>query len=173
MAKDNKVKKITEKGRENLQAQIEKLREDLKKLRDNKASAYTQTGDTWHDNPYFNQLERDEMQLIKQIAEIQETIENAEILDNTNVDTEKISIGSIFKCACVYEDFDEPEEEIYEIVGQGENDIDNGKIHYESPVAKHLLGHKLNDVVKFETPAGKVSYTIIKIYKDWAEAKAD
>ena len=61
MAKDNKVKKITEKGRENLQAQIEKLREDLKKLRDNKASAYTQTGDTWHDNPYFNQLERDEI----------------------------------------------------------------------------------------------------------------
>ena len=52
--------KITAEGKEKLQAQIEKLTKDLEKLREEKANAYVLTGDTWHDNPYFNQLEQAE-----------------------------------------------------------------------------------------------------------------
>ena len=166
-------KKMTAVGIKKLECEIEKLNEDLKKLRKNKASAYTQTGDTWHDNPYFNQLEREEGQLLIQIAELQATLEKAEIIDSKVINKDEIAIGSIFQCSCLYEDDDEPEYEIYEIVGHGETDIENGKINYESPVAKNLLGHRVGDVINFETPAGKVSYNIIKIYESWEAAKSD
>lgn len=166
-------KKITAEGRKKLLDDLEILKKNLKDLRDNKASAYTSTGDTWHDNPYFNELERDEGRLLIQIANVEQILKSAEIISNSNRNTDKIEIGSIFKCTCAYDE-DDIEENIFEIVGHGETDIDNGKIHYESPVAKNLLGHKLNDAVDFKTPAGdKVTYKILAFYKNWDEAKRD
>ena len=161
-------KEITAEGREKLLTELEKLNEDLKKLRENKASAYTMTGDTWHDNPYFNQLERDEGRLLIQIGELQNTLKESKIVENNVRNTDSVEVGSIFKCSCRYDDSD-AEEKIYEIVIAGEADIEKGKLSQESPVAKNLIGHKLNETVNFDTPIGKVSYTIIKFYKDWKE----
>lgn len=162
--------KITAEGKEKIQAQIEKLMEDLKKVREEKANAYVLTGDTWHDNPYFNQLEQAEQQVILKIAECQKVLEEAEIVERDSQNLDTVDIGSIVKCTCLYLEEDESEEEIYEIVGHGESDVEAGKIAYDSLVAKNLMGHKVNDTIKFEIPSGKVEYTILAIYSDWDEA---
>lgn len=164
---------MTEQGRQQYLEELDELKVKLKKLRENKASAYVLTGDTWHDNPYFKMLELDERQIIKRFNEIQELLSKAEFVDVVEHNTVDVAIGSIFKCRFVYDDDPEPEEEIFEIVGYGETAIDGGKISCESPVAKSLLGHKLNDVVEFDTPEGKAAYTIVKFYNDWSEAEND
>lgn len=163
--------KITLDGKKNIEDQIQKLQERLQKLRDEKNIAYNSTGDTWHDNPYFNKLEADERALELEISETTKLLVNAEIVENSNRNMETIEIGSIVKCLCVYPDFEETL--VLEIVGHGETDIDNGKIHYESPVAQNILGHHLNDVISIKLPGGSVDYKILKFYTDWNDANRD
>lgn len=162
--------KITLDGKKNIEDQIQKLQERLQKLRDEKSIAYNSTGDTWHDNPYFNKLEADERALELEISETTKLLMNAEIVEN-NRNMETVEIGSIVKCLCVYPDFEETL--VLEIVGHGETDIDNGKIHYESPVAQSILGYHINDVISIELPGGSVDYKILKFYTDWNDANKD
>lgn len=54
-------------------------------------------------------------------------------------------------------------EEIYEIVGKGENDIMLDRISWASPIAQGLIGCKVGDVVEVDVPAGKMRYKILKI----------
>lgn len=159
--------KITEEGKKKLEENLENLNEELKKLREEKIIAYNLSGDTWHDNPYFNKLEQDERMLNAKISEAQSILKDAEIIKRLERNMKNVEIGSIVKCHCLYLDYNDEEEEIFEIVGHGETDIDAGKIHYESLVAKNLLGLGLNETVKFMTPGGEVEYKIIDFYPDW------
>ena len=163
--------KITIEGKEKIQTKIEDLKAELQKIREEKASAYVLTGDTWHDNPYFNQLEQAEQRVILSIAESQKVLEEAELVNRDNKNAEVVDIGSIVKCSCFYVAEDTVEEEIYEIVGHGEADVFEGKIAYDSSVAKNIIGHKVNDEVTFEIPSGEVKYKILAIYSSWEEAR--
>ena len=163
--------KITQEGKHRIEESIQEFMEELKKLREEKVRAYNLSGDTWHDNPYFGKLEQDERALARKISEAQTILKEAEIITSDSRNMETVDIGSIVKCACIYPDFEEVE--IYEIVGHGETDVFNGKIHYESPVAKSILGLHVNDTVSFETPSGIAQYRIMKFYTDWDTAKQD
>lgn len=165
------IAKITHEGKKKIECRIHELQKNLKKLRDEKLVAYNLTGDTWHDNPYFNKLEADERALELEISKTMELLKDAEIVENNGRNMETIEIGSIVKCLCIYPDFDETI--VWEIVGHGEADVNNGKIHYESLVAQNILGLHLNDTVSFNTPGGKVDYKILKFYKDWDAANKD
>ena len=55
------------------------------------------------------------------------------------------------------------EAETFTIVGAAEANPRDGKISNESPIGKAILGHKLNDVVKVETPAGTYNVKILKL----------
>lgn len=163
--------KITIEGKEKIQSKIKKLMEELEKVREEKANAYVSTGDTWHDNPYFNQLEQAEQRVILNIAELQKVLEEADIVNRDTQSLDVIDIGSIVKCSCLYAGEDEPEIEIYEIVGHGEANAEEGKIAYDSVVAKNIIGHKVDDEITFKIPSGQVKYKILAIYLDWDEAR--
>ena len=163
--------KITLEGKQKIEENIQELMEELKQLRKEKVVAYNLTGDTRHDNPYFNKLEQDERALNTKINEAQEILKNAEIVDSASRNMETVEIGSIVECICNYLDLEETENEIFEIVGHGEADVNNGKIHYDSLVAQNIMGLHLNDTVVFATPGGKVEYKIAAFYEDWENAK--
>lgn len=161
---------ITSQGRELVLKTIADMKKDLKVLREEKNIAYTLCGDTWHDNPHFNKLEQDEKIMDKRIQDIEKTLSLAEFIEIGNRDTEQVSLGSIVLCLCEYPDF--IEEEVYEIVGYGESNIEENKLYYDSPVAKNLLGLKVGDLSTFETPAGKASYKVLKMYDGWEAVDA-
>lgn len=87
--------KITLEGKQKIEENIQELMEELKQLRKEKVVAYNLTGDTWHDNPYFNKLEQDERALNTKINEAQEILKNAEIVDSASRNMETVEIGSI------------------------------------------------------------------------------
>lgn len=159
--------KLTPAGEKKILERIEKLNDELKYVREEKNIAYTLCGDTWHDNPHFNKLEQDEKVLDMRIREIEHLLTRAERITLEKRNTEEVSIGSIVKCYCQYPDFEE--EETYEIVGYGESDLDENKIDYDSPVAQNLLGLKLGERVTFDTPTGKTTFKVIKLYASWDE----
>ena len=103
---------------------------------------------------------KDEQSLIEsRIAEIEEILKNAEVVDEEDVDLKKINVG----CQVKFLDITYNEEIVYTIVGSSEADSLNGKISNESPVGKALIGHKKGDTVEGSAQAGTFSYKILQI----------
>ena len=89
--------------------------------------------------------------------QLENMVRKAVIIDETSVDLDVITIGSIVR---IYdEDFDEEVE--YSIVGSAEADPYNGKISNESPVGKSLLGSKIGDVVEVNVPDGIIKLKVL------------
>ena len=95
------------------------------------------------------------------IAELENKIRYAKIIDESEIDTKTVQVGNIVK---VYDE--EFEEEVtYTIVGSTEVDLSQNKISNESPVGAALIGKKKNDVVEVKVPAGTMKYKILAITK--------
>ena len=91
------------------------------------------------------------------IQTIEAQLRNAVIIEN-NGHSDAIHIGST-----VTVEEEEFGEETYRIVGSAEADPLNGKISNESPIGQALLGKKVGDMVKAETPGGEIKFKVLKI----------
>lgn len=85
-------------------------------------------------------------------------MEKAEVVDPSKIQSKSILFGA----TVVVED-EEGEEQSYQIVGEDEIDIAQGKISWRSPIATALLGKKVGDEVVVSKPKGQESITIIQI----------
>lgn len=95
------------------------------------------------------------------IAELENKLRHAKIIDEKEIDTETVQIGNIVKV--LDEEFDEKIE--YTIVGSTEVDLASNKISNESPLRSALLGARKNEVVEVNAPAGIIKYKILAIKK--------
>jgi transcription elongation factor GreA len=93
------------------------------------------------------------------IRELQEKLASAEIVNTDSLATDKVVIGTIVKLW----DLDFEEEVVFEITGTEEMEPSEGKISVNSPVAKALLGHKVDDTVDIKVPRGTLQYKILDI----------
>ena len=153
--------KITQDGKRNIELKLSEMHDKLMILEKEKAYAYTATGDTWHDNPYFDMLRLEEESLMKEIKGLEKLLHEAEVIEKSDDCEGKVNIGSKIMCIIQYSFHNESKEEILEIVGHGETDLSKGKIAYDSPVGKNLMGHIQGDTVLFQVPAGVVNYKIV------------
>lgn len=95
----------------------------------------------------------------KKIAELENKLSRAQILDDTNMPKDEALIGAVVKL----KDLDSKEELQYMLVSELEADFSQGKISVTSPIGEGLLGHKVNETVKIKVPAGILKYKILKI----------
>lgn len=95
----------------------------------------------------------------KRIAELEEKLSSAQILDDANMPKDEVLIGAKVKL----KDLDTGEELEYTLVSEVEADYSLGKISVSSPVGKGLLNHKLNETVEIKIPAGILRYQILSI----------
>lgn len=95
----------------------------------------------------------------KKIAELEEKLSNAQILDDANIPKDEALIGATVKL----KDLDSGEELQYTLVAELEADFSQGKISVTSPVGEGLLGHKVKETVEIKVPAGILKYKILKI----------
>lgn len=156
---------ITSRGEQLILQQIANIEQELKQVRIDKNNAFHACGDDKLANPNFHKLEQDESILEKRIHEIQQVYHTAEIIKFTERNTDKVDISSIVKCSFEYPTF--TEEEIYEIVGYGESNIEENKLYYDTPVAKKLIGLKMGEETILSVPSGKVKCKVLKLYSDW------
>lgn len=162
--------KLTLEGKKNIEMQIKETESELAKVREEKKLAYTLTGDTWHDNPYFNKLEQEEERVIKKLMNLQSIIKEAVIIADDQRNLSTVDLGSIFGCSFYYDDEDE-ETGVFEIIECEGLSSMRGKIHHKSVVAQNLMGLGQNESVSFETPGGIAHYKILKFYKSWDEVE--
>jgi len=95
------------------------------------------------------------------LQELENKLGTAEIIDTANLPDDRIVFGSRFVLCNLETD----EETVYQIVGVDESDISKGKISIESPMAKALIGKRLDDEVIVDTPSGTREFEIVEILK--------
>ena len=94
------------------------------------------------------------------IAEIETKLANAQIIDVTTLPpSDKVVFGS----TVLLSEEDSEEEKRYQIVGEDEADIKEGKISFGSPIARALIGRFAGDVVDVQTPGGLKTYEIVDV----------
>ncbi len=94
------------------------------------------------------------------IADIEAKLSNAQIIDVTTLDAEgKVVFGATVEL----ENIGTEETVIYQIVGNDEADIKEGRISIGSPIARALIGKEADDVVTVNAPGGDIDYEILGI----------
>ncbi len=92
------------------------------------------------------------------VKELEAIIGRAEVFD-----PEKLSGTIKFGATVKLVDEDTDEEKVYQIVGEAEADIANGKLNIASPLARALIGKDEGDSIEVRTPGGEKAYEILSI----------
>lgn len=113
------------------------------------------------ENSEYDEAKNEQAKVEAQILELEETLKNVKILNESEITTDAVSVGSTVKV------FDETysEETEYSIVGPTEADPVNGKISDQSPIGSALIGAKKGETVSVSTPGGTVTLRILGIEK--------
>jgi transcription elongation factor GreA len=93
------------------------------------------------------------------IQEIENNLALSEVIDLTDVTTEKVVFGARVNI----EDIDTGQETKYQLVGPLESDIGENKISVTAPLGKALIGKKIGDVINVKTPGGMRKFEIVDI----------
>ena len=113
------------------------------------------------ENAEYDAAKDEQRDIEARIEELEKILKNAEVVDEDEVDIERINIG----CQVKILDIEYNEELEYKIVGSTEANSLKGKISNESPVGKALIGTQVGDVITVETPAGTFQYKVLEIQR--------
>ena len=112
------------------------------------------------ENSEYDEAKTEQGKLYSKIAEYQNLIENAEIVEDSN-ETDVVGNGSIV----TIKDIEFDAVETYKIVGSQEANPAAGRISDDSPVGRALMGHAVGETVDVDAPNGIIKLEILKIEK--------
>lgn len=95
------------------------------------------------------------------IAEIEDKISRAQVIDVSKLSGSQVKFGATVSLV----DEDTEEESRYQIVGEHEADVKQGRVSVTSPLARAMIGKEVGDVIEVSTPSGVKAYEILKV--DW------
>ena len=151
---------LTQEGYDNLEKQLEYLKTEKRAEISERIKVALGFGDL-SENSEYDEAKSAQAANEDKIAELENKVRYAKIIDDSEIDTKTVQVGNIVKIL----DMEYNEELEYTIVGSTEVDLSQNKISNESPIGASLLGAKKNDIVEAETPGGIVRYKILAIKK--------
>ena len=93
------------------------------------------------------------------IAEIEDKISRAQVIDVSKLSGSQVKFGATVTVV----DEDTEEEGRYQLVGEHEADVREGRVSITSPIARAMIGKEQGDVVEVNTPGGVKAYEILKV----------
>lgn len=146
---------------------LKKLEEELEFLRGSKRKEVAERikqalsfGDI-SENSEYDEAKNEQAQVEGRIVQLESMLKHARIIDEDEVNTDVVSLGSKVKIFDM--EFDEEVE--YLIVGSTEANPLKSKISNESPVGAALIGHKKGETVEVQVPDGVLKFKILEISK--------
>ena len=155
-----KAIKITDDGLKKLKEELEYLKTEGRADIAEKIKVALSYGDL-SENSEYDEAKNEQGKMEHRINEIEETLKNARIIDESEISNETVQVGSKVKVKDV--EFDEVVE--YKILGEKESDPENGIISAYSPMGAGLIGHSVGETVNIEAPMGMFAYEILEISK--------
>ncbi|MBO5008988.1 MAG: transcription elongation factor GreA [Clostridia bacterium] len=152
---------LTPEGYKKLEEELRTLKVEGRKEIAEKIKEARSYGDL-SENAEYDAAKDAQASMEQRITTIENMLKNAQIVSESDVTTDAISIGSRVK---LY-DIEFEEEMEYTIVGSTEANPDEGRISDESPIGSAILGHKVDEVVDVELPNGEViQFKVLEINK--------
>lgn len=141
----------------------ERLTADLKALRDERprivdAIEEARAHGDLSENAEYHAAKERQGQVEAQIGELEDKVSRAQIIDPKTLSGEKIIFGAT---VTLLDEDDKPVK--YQIVGQTEADAGSGRISYSSPLARAMIGKRVDDEIEVTVPSGDKFYLVEKI----------
>lgn len=114
------------------------------------------------ENSEYDEARDQQAKLYARIAEVEDILEHAIVIDDAEDVTGRIGLG----CIVVVRDEDLGEEETYTIVGSQEANPLQGRISDDSPFGRAMVGKMEGDLVTVEAPAGQINFRLVSVTKN-------
>ena len=115
------------------------------------------------ENAEYDEAKNEQAQMEERIFKLENHLRAAKIIDESTIDHEKVTVGSIVKIEIKYPNDKTVETEEYTIVGSAEADPSEDRISNEAPVGSALLGKKVGDKISVNVPDGIAKAKVIGI----------
>ncbi|MFV0541149.1 MAG: transcription elongation factor GreA [Aestuariibaculum sp.] len=144
---------------------LKKLRDELNLLKDverpkaSQAIAEARDKGDLSENAEYDAAKEAQGLLEMKIAKLEETLSNARVIDESQLDISKVLVLSKVKIKNQTNGM----EMTYTLVAESEADLASGKISVNSPIGKGLLGKSVGDVAEIQVPNGIMKFDIIEI----------
>ena len=144
---------------------LKKLREELNHLKDverpkaSQAIAEARDKGDLSENAEYDAAKEAQGMLEMKISKMEETLANARVIDESQLDTSKVLALSIVKIKNQVNGM----EMTYTLVAESEADLAAGKISVNSPIGQGLLGKSVGDVAEIKVPSGIMKFDILEI----------
>lgn len=151
---------LTYEGLKKLENELEQLRGPKRMEIKERIKMALSFGDIT-ENSEYDEAKNEQAYIEGRIALLETMLKNAKVIDEDDVSTDKVTIGSKVRLL----DMEFNEETVYTIVGSTEADPVQHKISNESPVGNSLMHKKCGDIIEVEVPDGIIMFKILKIEK--------
>ncbi len=147
---------------------LKKLKEELNHLRDverpraSQAIADARDKGDLSENAEYDAAKEAQGHLELKIAKLEETLANARLIDESQLDTSKVLVLSTVKLRNKQNGM----EMTYTLVAESEADLKAGKISVTSPIGKGLLGKKVGETAEIKVPNGNLKLEILEISRN-------
>ena len=152
------VSYYTAEGLKKLRAELNQLK-DVERPKASQAIAEARDKGDLSENAEYDAAKEAQGLLEMRISKLEETLANARLIDESQLDTSKVLVHSNVKI----KNKANGAEMNYKLVAQSEADLKSGKISVDSPIGKGLLGKKVGDVAEIKVPNGTVQFEILDI----------
>ena len=114
------------------------------------------------ENSEYEDAKNEQAWIEGRILTLEKMLRNAKIIDDENIGTDEVTLGS----TVLLKDLEYDEDVRYTLVGSMEADPGDNKISNESPVGRAILGKSKGSIVEVKVPAGALKYQIMDIFKN-------
>ena len=142
---------LTADGLEKLKTELALLQGDRRREVAQRIKEAREFGDIT-ENSEYDDAKNEQAMLEARIAQVEERLRSATVVDAKDVSTESVQVGSVVNV----KDQKTDKSTKFKIVGSAEADPSENKLSNESPVGRALIGHKRGDVVSVPVPRGPV-----------------
>ena len=151
---------LTAEGYKKLVEELEHLRTTGREQIAGKIKEARSFGDL-SENAEYDEAMNEQAIMEAKIARLEDELKNAQILEDEDVRTDVIGVGSLVKV----HDLTYGDELEFQLIGKAQANPDEKRVSDESPIGHALLGHAVGEVVEVETPGGPVHMEILSISK--------
>ena len=154
----SKISYYTAEGLKKLKEELNLLK-DIERPRASNAIAEARDKGDLSENAEYDAAKEAQGMLEMRISKLEETLSNARVIDESQLDNSKVLVLSKVKIKNKINGMTMD----YTLVADGEADLSLGKISVNSPIGKGLLGKSVGEIAQISVPSGLINFEIIEI----------
>jgi transcription elongation factor GreA len=149
---------MSREGYEKLKAELDRMQSTEMIAITKRIAAARELGDL-SENAEYHAAREDQGMLQARIDALKDKLSRAYVVDKNSLPSDAV----VFGARVTVKDLDLGGEEVFELVGPGDEDYDHNKILTTSPIGQGLLGKKVGEVAEIQVPMGKLRFEVVHI----------